>query len=226
MCYICVLNNIFQPKTFLFIMKKTLLAAGAAFGLILSAFYFTACNSDKTCVECGVHGTCNTTTGDCDCEAGYKKDTNGRCDLSIDPCKDVTCGANATCDKGVCNCNAGYEKDAAGKCTGSNEKFKGSYTVFDTCSLSKTASYNVVVNAGSIVTEVLVTNFWNQFKNATKATVSGAAITIARQDPDKDKFFITGNGTITDKIIKWNYTITDETTGTIKSDACRAKWVK
>jgi hypothetical protein len=210
-------------------MKKTLLSALAAFALISSIFYLASCGTEDLCaaVDCGPHGKCNATTGTCDCDAGYKKDTNGRCDLLIDPCSTANCGANATCDKGVCSCIAGYEKDAAGKCTVvSSDKFKGTYTVFDTCALSKTASYNVVVTPGTTVTDVLVTNFWAQFKNAAKATVSGSTITIARQEPDKDKFFIIGNGTIKDKTIIWTYTISDETTTTIKSDVCRSKWVK
>jgi EGF-like domain len=66
-------------------MKKTLFSALAAFALITSIFYLASCGTEDLCaaVDCGPHGKCNATTGTCDCDAGYEKDTNGRCDLSI-----------------------------------------------------------------------------------------------------------------------------------------------
>lgn len=60
-------------------MKKLMfiLATVLAFATTVS---LTSCEEDPCKnVECGAHGTCN--AGVCDCEAGYEKDTNGRCDL-------------------------------------------------------------------------------------------------------------------------------------------------
>jgi hypothetical protein len=151
------------------------------------------------------------------------------CGGETDPCEKVECGPHGTCDgvSGTCNCAAGYETDLNGRCDViSREKFKGTFTTFDTCTLSKTATYSVVVNEGSSIDQVVITNFWDQFKNAVTATVKGNTITIARQDPDKDKFFVVGTGTIKDKTITWKYTITDESVTPINSDACRSKWVK
>lgn len=64
-------------------MKKTLFAVLAAFALTTSLFYFTSCEGEDLCanVDCGPHGTCNSTTGVCDCAAGYEIDLNGRCDI-------------------------------------------------------------------------------------------------------------------------------------------------
>jgi hypothetical protein len=41
---------------------------------------------------------------------------NGLC-VPADPCLDVTCGANATCDSGICSCDEGYVEDDDGVCT-------------------------------------------------------------------------------------------------------------
>lgn len=151
------------------------------------------------------------------------------CEGETDPCAKVDCGPHGTCDgiSAICNCDSGYETDINGRCDIiSRDKFKGSFTAFDTCTLSKTASYNVVVNDGVNIDQVVITNFWDQFKNAVTATVKGNTITIARQEPDKDKFFVVGSGTIKDKTITWNYTITDESVTPNKSDVCRSKWAK
>ena len=60
-------------------MKKLMFAFATvlAFAATIS---LTSCGEDACAkVECGTHGKCN--AGTCDCDAGYEKDTNGRCDL-------------------------------------------------------------------------------------------------------------------------------------------------
>jgi hypothetical protein len=175
-------------------MKKTLLSALAAFALITSIFYLASCGTEDLCanVDCGPHGKCNATTGTCDCDAGYKKDTNGRCDLLIDPCSTANCGANATCDKGVCSCTAGYEKDAAGKCTVvTKEKLYGDYDAedFDPKGVSLTGKYtSAIASVATDVTKVTIKNLgFYECKNVTsgaildyfvEATVKGDSVLI------------------------------------------------
>jgi hypothetical protein len=147
-------------------MKKTLFSALAAFALITSIFYLASCGTEDLCaaVDCGPHGKCNATTGTCDCDAGYKKDTNGRCDLLIDPCTAVDCGANATCDKGICSCTAGYEKNSTGKCTITwADKFEGSYSCKDVCKDSKgvtnTFVYETTAKKTTVLNKIEILNF-------------------------------------------------------------------
>lgn len=146
-----------------------------------------------------------------------------------DLCKDVDAGAHGTCLEGVVTCDTGYEPDSAGACnTEIRTKFLGSFTVSDVCTSSGTASYVVPVTSstGSML-EVKLTNFWGTFTNQVTATVSGTTITIARQEPDADGYFVQGTGTISGSTITWSYTITDETDpANIISDACSSTWVK
>jgi hypothetical protein len=149
-----------------------------------------------------------------------------------DPCKDVVCGDHGTCLEGTCNCETGYEKDAQGLCnTEVRAKFVDSWTVADDCSVSGTASYTVSVTASTAnILEVKITNFWGTFVNQAVANIDGNTISIARQQPDNDNYFIIGQGTINaaGNTITWtNYTITDETNpASIVTDACTATWTK
>jgi len=147
-----------------------------------------------------------------------------------DPCKDVVCGDQGQCVEGSCVCNAGYEQDAAGLCnTEQRAKFLGSYVVDDNCSSSGVTTYNTtIVTSTAGVTEVRLTNFWGEFTNAVVATVSGSTITIARQEPSGDGFFVEGSGTISGNTITWTYTITDERdAANIVTDNCvDATWTK
>jgi hypothetical protein len=173
-------------------MKKTILALSVMFTLGSVSFFLSSCGEDDPCkdVECGVHGTCN--TGTCDCEFGYELDpVNGRCDLI------------------------------------SREKFKGTFAVFDTCSTTKTSTYTVVATDGATIVDLNITGFWKgAFKNAIKAKVDGSKITIARQEPDADKFFVEGSGTIKNGTITWTYKISDEGVTPFDIDNCRSKWTK
>jgi hypothetical protein len=147
-----------------------------------------------------------------------------------DPCKDVVCGDFGQCVEGTCVCNTGYEADAAGLCnTLQRAKFLGSFAVSDSCSNSGTASYTcpITANTGDIST-VNITNFWGTFTNAVTATVSGNTITIARQQPDNDNFYVVGTGTISGTVITFSYTITNETDpNAIVTDNCNnVTWTK
>lgn len=147
-----------------------------------------------------------------------------------DPCKDVECGTEGQCFEGSCVCNTGYEQDSTGLCnTLQRAKFLGSFAVIDSCSNTGTASYNCSITANSTdVVSVNITNFWGTFTNAVVATVSGNTITIARQKPDVQDFYVVGTGTISGTVITFSYTITDETDpNAIITDNCNnVTWTK
>lgn len=164
--------------------------------------------------------------------------TFSSCDT--DPCKDVVCGDFGACVEGTCVCNTNYEADAAGLCnTLQRTKFltvaangditSATYSVADVCTNSNPANYTTTVSAHPTdMSQVNITNFWGTFTNAVVATVSGNTITIARQQPDNDGFYVAGTGTISGTVITFSYTITDETDpNTIVTDACNnVTWTK
>jgi hypothetical protein len=131
-----------------------------------------------------------------------------------DKCKEDKC-ANGQCDDidGTCNCDPGYEYDADGSCTVlSQDKYKGLYDASEDCS---SAPYTVEIIAGADLTKIQIKNFWDVFTNPVVATIEGNVVTIARQEPDGDKFFVEGSGTYTKNaagkaVITLNYTVRDE----------------
>lgn len=144
-----------------------------------------------------------------------------------DPCKDVECG-NGTCFEGDCVCDVGYAKDASGQCT---LKFTGQYAVAEDCSNSAPSSYTITLTEGASGNEVNITNFWGLFKNVVKASVDGNTITIARQEPDNDEFFVQGSGSISQEgnqiVITLTYTVSDESGPTPVNDVCtNSRFVK
>lgn len=150
-----------------------------------------------------------------------------------DPCKDVNCGDNGTCVEGTCVCDEGYEQDATGACTvESREKFAGSWNVVEDCSASVPAAYVTIVANGATIVDVTITNFWGAFQNIVNATIDGNTITIGRQEPDNDDFFVEGTGTIdlsgAKPVITMNYTVTDESDpANIATDNCTSSvWTK
>jgi hypothetical protein len=176
-------------------------------------------------IVCGDYGTCN--DGLCECNTGYFLNSNGIC---VDSCSVIVCGDHGTCFQSVCICELGYEKDAQGLCnTEIRTKFQGTWTVVDNCSQSGIASYTVSVTASTAnIFEVKFTNFWGTFVNQTKATVDVNTISIARQQPDNDNYFISGAGTINAvaNSITWNYNISDETGTSPQVNVCTATWTK
>lgn len=110
-------------------------------------------------------------------------------------------------------------------CKTNQSDFTGSFSVTEDCSASAPASYASIISAGTSDTEVLITNFWGAFQASVKATIDCDNITIARQEPDGDKFFVEGSGTRTkdgDRVtITFSYSVTDETNpASIQTDNC------
>ncbi|NNC96298.1 MAG: hypothetical protein HKN92_12130 [Chitinophagales bacterium] len=147
-----------------------------------------------------------------------------------DPCADVICangGTAVTVDSDcVCDCVAGYEGTLCE--TESRTKVKGIWTVNDNCSLSGTSSYAVTVGNGATVDGITVDNFWEFFVNDVTATINGVVVTIPRQEPDADSFYVEGTGTYdaTSNTISFAYDISDESSTPIVVDQCTSTWNK
>ena len=110
-------------------------------------------------------------------------------------------------------------------CSFKQDDYSGAFSVVEDCSASTPAAYSVVIAAGTTETDLNLINVWEYFGAATKATIDCETITIARQEPDGDKFFVEGSGFIEKNngvtTITLSYTVTDETDpAAIKSDNC------
>lgn len=102
--------------------------------------------------------------------------------------------------------------------------YTGQYSVTEDCSNSPASAYTVTVTANGD-TGLKITNFWGAFGNSVQATFDCETITIARQEPDNDKFFVEGSGFITKDgntvTLTISYTVSDETdAANIKKDEC------
>ena len=129
-----------------------------------------------------------------------------------DKCPD-TCGFGICLEDGACDCDPGYEYDTDGICNVLiQSKFVGIYTASENC---VTGPYLVEIVTNADVTKVGIKSFWKLFQNQVIATVDGTTLTIARQEPDNDNFFVEGSGTLSTnasgkKVISLNYTVKDE----------------
>jgi hypothetical protein len=140
-----------------------------------------------------------------------------------DACKDVVCANGGNCTEGTCNCASGFEGTLCA--TKSNEKFVNAagWKVVEDGTLSASSNYTVLITANSTIPNgIYISKVWNTFTNTTNATVNGNNITIPRQQPDNDGFYVEGTGTIntalTPAVITVKYKVTDETSATTKTD--------
>lgn len=109
-------------------------------------------------------------------------------------------------------------------CKIDQKDFVGQYNVSEDCSASSQSSYNVTIVANGEV-DVKISNFWGLFSNSVNATIDCESISIPRQEPDGDKFFVEGSGTLEKNdgniTINITYTVTDETdAANILTDNC------
>jgi len=152
---------------------------------------------------------------------------------NTDPCKDIVCGDFGACDEGICICNAGYEQDADGLCNVEmREKFIAIFTVDDSCTTTGNDSYTITINkptdASAGITEITISEFW-EFNAKIEATVSGSTISIARQEPDSDGFYVEGEGTISsdETTVTMTFKATNENDPqNIIIDDCSTTWTK
>ena len=109
-------------------------------------------------------------------------------------------------------------------CKFKQEDYKGSYSVDEDCSMSAPALYTVTVVLGAGETDVKLGNVWNNFLAPVNATIDCETITIPRQEPDNDQFFVEGSGYIEKNngvtTITLSYTVTDESVTPFDVDNC------
>jgi hypothetical protein len=129
-----------------------------------------------------------------------------------DACKNVVCNNGGSCLDGACQCPSGFEGTNCE--TLSRAKFLNAagYQVIEDGTSSTAGNYTITMaQASTDSVSLYISNVWNSFANATKATVSGNTITIARQAPDADGYYVEGSGTYNNGIITMKYKVTDET---------------
>jgi hypothetical protein len=135
---------------------------------------------------------------------------------SKDACKGVTCQNGGTCSGGNCTCTTGYEGTSCE--TLSRAKFVKSWSASDLVTGSSTPiAYTTSIAAGvsSDVTAVIISNsFSDNFfvVGPINATVSGNIVTIPEQNPDGNKYSVSGTGTLANSQITWSYTIKNDST--------------
>jgi hypothetical protein len=113
-----------------------------------------------------------------------------------DPCKDVTCLNNGTCNDGDCACTTGYEGTDCG--TEMRAKFVGTFNISGTVSCPVSGTFTIppgtsitVGNSSAGVDKIII----NLLGTAIVATVNGSSLTIATQQVGD--YTYTGTGTIT-----------------------------
>jgi hypothetical protein len=130
--------------------------------------------------------------------------------------------AVATISSCTKTCDIGYEgTDCKTEVRAKFVNEPNGYQVVEDGTLSAAANYTVHIQTSTTaINEVKITNVWNSFLHAVIAKVDGKNITIARQEPDGDKFFVEGSGLLSGNTISINYKVTDESdTAHIQTDA-------
>lgn len=96
-----------------------------------------------------------------------------------DKCKTIVCANGGVCNDGSCTCPAGYEGTNCE--TVSRNKFLGNWHVLEKGSITLAAQYPVSIEATTLITDVVIKNFYNYFKTPVKATIKGDSIFIPNQ---------------------------------------------
>jgi len=123
-----------------------------------------------------------------------------------DPCKDVNCGTNGTCDNGTCLCNTGYEGSACE--TLATAKFIGNHNVSDTCSNTITYTSSISQNSTDI-TKINIENFLGLGTGViASADVSGSTFTVPNGNSGVFSW-MSVSGSINGTTTTINYTLND-----------------
>ena len=97
-----------------------------------------------------------------------------------DKCKAIVCAYGGVCKEGTCICPAGYEGHQCETIT--RDKFKGVWTVFENGTVTNSAQYEVSIDYGSSLTEMVIKNFYNKFKDVTvNVRIKGDTMYIPQQ---------------------------------------------
>lgn len=112
-----------------------------------------------------------------------------------DPCKDVNCGTNGTCDEetGACICNSGYEGDACE--TRQTTKFVGNFNLTEVCTSGSDAYQCNIIESSSTVTSISFSNLYNSGISVT-ATVAANGTDFTIESQTFGAGTITGSGSI------------------------------
>ena len=136
-----------------------------------------------------------------------------------DKCKNIVCQHEGVCNNGKCQCPQGYE--------GSNCEFHSITFLYKTWAVTDSVveqptgsvqyqnySFQCAINPSlastiSIQNNIAsILNFGSPFfLNSIKATYSNNIITIARQAPDADFYYISGTGTFASNEINFVYLV-------------------
>jgi len=111
-----------------------------------------------------------------------------------DKCKAIVCAYGGVCTDGACSCQTGYE---GVQCESvSRDKFIGRWNVTETSTLNPgTHNYSVSLEAASAgITDIKISNFYNQLTSSVTGSVKGDTIYIPFQVVESDT--IQGNGYI------------------------------
>lgn len=96
-----------------------------------------------------------------------------------DKCRTINCAHGGVCNDGACTCPAGYEGTNCE--TIMRNKFLGNWHVLEKGSITLAAQYPVSIEPTTLITDVVIKNFYNYFKTPVKATVKGDSIFIPNQ---------------------------------------------
>lgn len=187
------------------------------FGL-LSMAILPGCKDECKKVDC-VNGAC--VEGNCLCNAGW---TGTHCD-QVDKCYQRTC-INGYCADGSCVCDALYEDNTCSSPV--NQKFIGNWAVNETCTLSGSNGYSVIV-AGVVgsLDHFRIANIWAQ---GTVNAIVGSdyhTFTVAKQAVGAGYQIGSTSATIsTDgRTIAIAYNVYDANTNAL-IESCTATWEK
>jgi hypothetical protein len=178
--------------------------------VLFSAVVYTSCKKAEFdpcgAVNCLNGGNC--VRGACVCPGGY----SGKQCETHDFCYGVNCLNGGTCVGGICTCPTGYEGQ---NCEiESRSRFIGAWYAADYN--TDTLKYMVGISAGASADAVVISN---SFANGVysigqiNASVTGARITIPKQNPDGNRYSVTGSGTYANGQIDWTYYLKDDSTG-------------
>lgn len=96
-----------------------------------------------------------------------------------DKCKAIVCAYGGVCKEGTCICPAGYEGYQCETIT--RDKFKGVWHVFEEGTVTTAAYYDVTIDFGNSMTEMVVNNFYNKFTVPLNVRIKADTLFIPQQ---------------------------------------------